>query len=806
VPTTLTCRGGTSDAAWCVVFEGYDATAERHREALCALGNGYLATRAAVPEATADGVHYPGTYRAGLYNRFASDINGQTVEDESLVNLPNWLPLTFRVGGGDWFSIDEVEILEYRQVLDLRHGLLRRKVRFCDLKGRQTTLREQRLVSMAQPHLTGLRMELTAENWSGELEVKSALDGRVVNDNVARYAPYNKRHLEPLATGMLDPEGVWMKVRTMQSRVEVALAARTRIWLDDRLLDADRRVSREAAHISERIGCWVEQGMTVALEKVAALYTSRDPAISESGEAAQRAVLNAPNFDGLERAHRQAWGLLWARCDIGMDHAEGLRAARLHIFHVLQTASPHTADLDVSIPARGLHGEAYRGHVFWDELFVFPFLTYRFPALARSLLLYRYRRLGAARRRAEEHGLCGAMFPWRSASTGREETPAFQLNPLSGCWMRDHTYLQRHIGAAVAYNVWHYVRVTGDAEFLCDYGAELLLEIARFWASLASYDPERDRFEIKGVVGPDEYHTAYPDAEEPGIDNNSYTNVMAVWTILKALEVLGELPPGRRAELWRVLKLTQGELNHWDRVSRRMRIIFHEDGVLSPFEGYERLKEFDVRRFREQHGEEHVDLVLEAHGDSANAYKVAKQADTPMLPYLLPEAELIESLARLGYPVDHEVLARTVDYHLRRTAHESSLSRVVYAGVLARVDPKASWRLFEKAQLTDLEGAGSAAEGIHLGAAAGTIQVLQSHYLGLNVQRDALCVNPAVPEALGRICLNIHYRGSELRLEATATHLKVSSASGNARVTVVCRGQRRELEPGATATFHLRSA
>ncbi|MEW6497112.1 MAG: hypothetical protein AB1589_32105, partial [Cyanobacteriota bacterium] len=204
------------------------------REALCAIGNGYFVTRAAAPEATADDIHYPGTYRAGLYNRLVSHIEGEDVDDESLVNLPNWLPLTFRIDEGDWFSIDDVEILAYRQILYLRHGLLHREIQFCDRQGRQTMLREHRFVSMAQPHLAGLRVEQTAQNWSGNLEIRSALDGCVINNNVERYAGYSKQHLEPLETGTIDPEGIWLAMRTRNSRIDVALAARTRVFVDGR--------------------------------------------------------------------------------------------------------------------------------------------------------------------------------------------------------------------------------------------------------------------------------------------------------------------------------------------------------------------------------------------------------------------------------------------------------------------------------------------------------------------------------------------------------------------------------------------
>ena len=180
---------------------------------------------------------------------------------------------------------------------------------------------------------------------------------------------------------------------------------------------------------------------------------------------------------------------------------------RLHIFHLLQTTSFNAIDLDVGVPARGLHGEAYRGHIFWDELFIFPFLNLRIPELIRSLLMYPHRRLMEARHLAREAGHRGAMFPWQSGSSGCEESQMLHLNPRSGRWLPDHTHRQRHVNAAIAYNVWQYFHATGDVEFLWFFGAEMLLEIARFWASIATYNATRQRYEIHHVVGADEFHT-----------------------------------------------------------------------------------------------------------------------------------------------------------------------------------------------------------------------------------------------------------------------------------------------------------
>ena len=185
------------------------------------------------------------------------------------------------------------------------------------------------------------------------------------------------------------------------------------------------------------------------------------------------------------------------------------------------------------------------------------------------------------------------MYPWQSGSDGREETQRLHLNPKSGRWLPDNSHRQRHVNVAVAYNVWQYYQATGDLAFLSAYGAEMLWEIARFWASIATYDHGRDRYEIRGVMGPDEYHDGYPGRDEPGLDNNAYTNVMAAWVLCRALETVELLPDHRRVELAERLGLAREELERWDEISRKLLVPFHDGDIISQFEGYGDLEELD---------------------------------------------------------------------------------------------------------------------------------------------------------------------------------------------------------------------
>ena len=224
-------------SAWSLVYEGFDPAREGMREALCALGNGYFATRGAAAWARADDIHYPGTYLACGYNRLRTDIVGRVVENEDLVNFPNWLALEFRIADADWFDLRRVKIVSYRQELDLRRGMLFRTISFEDGQGRRSTLKERRLVSMANVHLGALELALTAENWSATVIVRSAIDGRVVNAGAKLYRKFNNKHLEPLAGEAVGEDGVYLLVRTCQSKIHVAQAARTQAFVDGQLRD-----------------------------------------------------------------------------------------------------------------------------------------------------------------------------------------------------------------------------------------------------------------------------------------------------------------------------------------------------------------------------------------------------------------------------------------------------------------------------------------------------------------------------------------------------------------------------------------
>jgi trehalose/maltose hydrolase-like predicted phosphorylase len=792
-----------------LAYDRFDPGTEGLREALTSTGNGYLCTRGAAEWEDADGVHYPGTYAHGGYNRETTILGGLPVLNEDLVNLPNWLVLQLRLEGEDVIRLAGVELVSYRHELDIRNATLVRRVRFRDGSGRETTLKSRRFVSMADVHHAALEWTLVPENWSGRVEVISALDGRVTNDGVARYRQLEGRHLNPVSPRTFGPEVIALKAETRQSNLYISQATRTRVFRGGQQLPVSRTLYQMEDYIQQVLAFDVGQGAATRVEKMVAFYTSRDPAVSDTLVRAATSAARYDEFAPSLRRHNAAWDELWRVCDLrapGNDEVQLL--LRLHIAHLLQVCSRHTADLDAGLPARGLNGEAYRGHVFWDEIYAFPFFNFRLPEITRGLLMYRYRRMGEARAAAREAGFRGAMFPWQSGSEGTEETQRVHLNPLSGRWEPDLSHNQRHVNAAIFYNIWNYFQTTNDLDFLEGHGAEMMLEIARFWASIAHFNPERQRYEIPGVMGPDEFHEKYPDAPEGGLRNNAYTNIMVAWLCDIAGKLPSLLPASSTEGLRARLGIRDDELALWQDMSRRMFVPFHGDGIISQFEGYGDLEELDWDAYRAKYGNiQRLDRILRAEGDDPNRYKVTKQADTVMLFYLFTREELREIFERLGYDYRDDTAMRNVAYYDRRTSHGSTLSFVTHAGVLAALDPESSWDRFLvalRSDVDDIQG-GTTKEGIHLGVMAGTLDVMQRYYAGTQIRDSVLYFDPQLPSGLGGLSFPMQFRETPIlvTLSGGQLTLAVHPEAASHPIRAGIPGEVRELCPGGQAVFEL---
>jgi trehalose/maltose hydrolase-like predicted phosphorylase len=336
------------------------------------------------------------------------------------------------------------------------------------------------------------------------------------------------------------------------------------------------------------------------------------------------------------------------------------------------------------------------------------------------------------------------------------------LNPVSGEWGEDHSSLQRHVSLAIAYNTWQYFHITDDVEFLEKYGAEMFLDICRFWASKAVKDLKTGRYSIAGVMGPDEFHEMYPDADEGGLKDNAYTNIMVSWMLGIVPDLLLEISDASKKQVFSKISLNDSELKSWEEIRLNLNLVISDEGIISQYDGYFDLKELDWDHYREKYGNIYrMDRLLKAEGKSADNYKVAKQADTLMTFYNLDKDQVDKILADMGYELPADYLARNLAYYLARTSHGSTLSRVVHAQLADMAgDDTLSWQLYADAlssDYNDIQG-GTTSEGIHAGVMAGTVLIAISTYGGVDIRSDILSISPTLPGSWKRMGFHLTFK------------------------------------------------
>ncbi|MFX0123518.1 MAG: beta-phosphoglucomutase family hydrolase [Candidatus Hodarchaeota archaeon] len=787
---------GLEEEKWTLNYFDFNKNEEKKREALLTIGNGYFGTRGAMEEFDANDVNYPGTYIAGVYNQLESHIAGKTVINEDFVNCPNWLPITFKIDKDDWFNLETFNIINISRNLEFKGGKLHKRMLVKDNRGRETLIESIRIASMENPHIACLRYKINPLNYSSIITIRSSIDGAIINAGVDRYKQLSSKHLETIKQDGEDNIS-YLLVQTSQSEIQIVEASKLFIFENEKRITPKISVTSE---VEGRIDSYFEwktkPGKTICIDKIVAIYSSIDSDLDETTIPLQMALKTMQsdlNFDELVQKSINQWKNIWSKIDIKLEGDRFVqKILRLHMFHLMVTASPHNENIDAGIPARGLHGEAYRGHIFWDTLFILPFYSLHFPQITKSALLYRYKRLDSAREYAKENGYEGAMFPWQSGSSGKEETPTFHLNPRSGEWGPDYSSLQRHVSLAVAYNIWYYFWFTNDFEFIENYGAEIFLEICRFWISKVELN-DQGFYEIWKIMGPDEFHEMLPNSKEEGLKDNSYTNIMVVWTLHRAFDILENLDVKRKEKVCKKINLTNLELEKWKDITKRMSIIMSDEGILAQFDGYFNLKELDWEDYRKKYGNiRRLDRILKAEGKTPDDYKVAKQADVLMTFYTLKPSEARDLIKGLGYIVQEDFLKINYDYYAKRTSHGSTLSKVVHSyllNLLGRQEEGYEYYLDAlKSDYIDIQG-GTTGEGIHTGVMAGTVILTLNSIAGLDLRSNTVCLNPNLVKTWRKIEFNFDFKDATYSFNVTHKTVKFRVVSIKEKeVTINIRG------------------
>jgi len=724
---------------WLIKEEGWVRSLLRVREAQLALGNGFLGSRAVLEEIPYDA--QPGTYIAGVYDRIGSQV-------AELVNLPN--PFNFKIMiDGEKLGVVTMDVVEHRRILNLRHGLLCRHTVFQDRKKRKYDYQTLRFVSMQDKNIGVMQIIFTPLDDGVEVSIETGIDTSVYNVRTVNEG--RKKHFRVKEVGQFENEGYLI--------VETFGKLHTVIFRSGFYYETKGKKILAKDNIFE---LKLRKNQTVVFTKIfhveAVLKGENLDKKKKLSEKKFRKAFQS-SFDCLLRRHIRAWEGLWNVAEVSIwGDPEVEKKFRFNIYHMLICGPKDNGSS--SIGARALTGEGYRGHIFWDtEIFLLPFYLYTLPDVAKNMLLYRYRRLDAARVIAKKYGFKGAMFPWESAGLGEEETPGWAKD-LDGRIIRIHTgEMEHHITADIAYAFYHYYNVTHDEKFLRDYGYEVIFETARFWASRVEYNKKKKKYEIKQVIGPDEFHR--------DVNNNAFTNMMAKWNLVIAYNMfkrLRKLNIKVYRKLVQKIGLASKEATKWKNIAIRISINMGKGQVIEQFDGYFRKRMVEITDWDENS----VPIVSEKLTPrDYDKTQLVKQADVIMLLYLLSDV------------FSNKTKRENYAYYIDRTIHKSSLSLPVYARMAIDVgDRSRGYRFFHTALRTDISNIhNNTNEGIHAACMGGTWQVLINGFAGVKIQKGILSVNPKMPRMWRKILFSLHWRGNLLRLEVKNNKIKIQLVS-----------------------------
>jgi alpha,alpha-trehalose phosphorylase len=737
----ITPPTGIPAEPWCIRERGagIDPEARFLRETLFTLGNGYIGMRGTPEEGgAAPGGHtLEGTYLNGFYESepivYPENAYGLARTNEFMLNVPNAKRIRLEVDG-EPFGLACGKVLDYERVLDFRTGLLTRTVDWEASNGKQVRIASRRLVCLARKHVAAIEYAVTPLNFSGRLRMSADIDSQVTNLQAGDDPRVGSAITGPSLT-MVERErsaqGMLVVQRTRHSGFLLATAT------EAVLHGAQASVETiEGGHAFEFDAA---EGETVVLHKFIAYAASRDmPALDVGPHArAELARATADGFGALAAEQAAYLADFWAQADVGIDGDDALQqGVRFNQFHLLQSVG---RDGRTNIAAKGVTGEGYEGHYFWDtEIYVFPFFLFAKPEIARALLQYRYTILPKARERARQMGHArGALYPWRTIA-GEECSAYFPAGSA-----------QYHINADIAYSIRLYLLATGDFDFVAQQGAEIVLDTARIWTGIGSYDRQR-RFCINAVTGPDEY-TAI-------VNNNYYTNAMARMHMTFAADVAERLRAERPADYARValaIGLEEGEIAAWRAASAAMRLPYDEElGIHEQDDSFLSKQPWDFANTPA----ENYPLLLNYHPLVIYRHQVCKQAD------------VVLALLLLSNEFSLEDKRRDFDFYERVTTHDSSLSSCIFSMVASEVGyhDKAYAYFMETARL-DLDNThGNTQYGVHTAAMAGTWLGVAYGFAGMRIDAAGLRFAPVLPEKWRGYRFKVHVHGALMEVEVDA--------------------------------------
>ncbi len=739
-----------SDYLWSIEQVGFDYRYLGKTESIMALGNGYMGVRSSEEEEYVGEVR--NTFVAGTFDSF---------NDSEVSELPNVADMWGMKILVNEFPLNLLkgEVLNYKKKLDLKNGLLTRSFSW-KYKDLYLNFKFRKFISKRRLHLGLLEVEIdNLGNKTVDIHIKSGINGKVTNSG--------SQHFLDGVKELIEDKYIQMTTKTLQSNIEFVQTIEHK-FKNKLNFKSWPEVDRRAIYMNYNFQ--IASGLSEKIEKRCSIYTSIDNDLKINQSIRKKAIselrdLEGNSFNFLLEESSESWNIIWDKSSIFINSIDlkdqlSIRFAQYHL-HIMTPAH----DTRMNIGAKGLSGEGYKGHTFWDtEIFMLPYFSFTFPDIANSLLSYRYIGLEGARKKSKLNGFEGAQYPWESAApTDGEMTPIWGgTDILTGKETKIWSgFIEQHVTADIAFGVRQYIDITGDEYFALNKGFEIILDTANFWSSRLEWNSEKNLYEINDVIGPDEY--------KEHVNNNAFTNYLAYWNLQEAKRIIDYLKENN-IEIF--LRLNR-KLN-LDRLYQRIKHIskrfylpkVNSLGILPQDDSYLSKKELDISCFK---GLERVGSLFQKYSLSQiNEFQISKQADVLLL-FLLFEHLFNDELKLVNF-----------EYYEPKTTHDSSLSlstHAILSADLKKMD--LSYLFFKQAINIDMgEYMNSSNDGIHAASLGGIWQMVVFGYGGVRVTNGELRIEPNLPLEWHDLEFNIEYRGRLLKLKIDHNMFKVTKERG----------------------------
>jgi len=736
---------------WRITEKEFEVENNHHNETIFSLGNGYMGLRGTLEEdytgpsdSTTPGFYINGIYEEEeiIYGEFAPK---QPQNYQTMINLMDWKTINLYIED-EKFNMLEGKVENYERFLDFKKGLLKRSLVWTSPTGKKINIEVERIISLTHKHIGTIKYEVTPLNFDGKIKIESFLKGDVQNSH----------HLRDRSPLLIEQKGIdtqfsYLMVTTKNSDISIGSTIYNKLMgIEEKFLLREENI--EGKNIKEVYEIDAEQDKTYRLEKYAAFYTSRDEIeqeeiLAQCYQSAKRA--KAMGFDEIKAGQIEYLKDYWHYSDVKIEGDEALQQAfRFNALQILQSTGK---DGKTNIAAKGLTGEYYEGHYFWDtETYIIPFFLYSHPEIAKQLLNYRYEILDSARDNAKRMKLKGALYPWRTID-GEEASGNFLGSTV-----------QYHINSDIAFAIKNYVQATEDKDFLYNKGAEILFETARMWLSLGHYEELKEgQFCINEACGPDEY--------KPAVNNNCYTNYMAKFNLEYAAEVYQELKeknPDKLNKIKKAINLLTDEFRDWQEAAEKMFLPYNEKlGINPQDDSFLYKEEIDI----ESIPIDELPLVKNWHPLTIWKYQILKQADVILL------------MLFMGDKFSLEQKKRNYDYYEPKTTHDSSLSPSIYSIIASEIGyHDDAYDYFKQTARLDLDDYNeNAYQGLHTACMGSNWMVLVQGFAGMRTYEGELIFKPYLPKQWDGYEFKIKYRGALLKVHVKEDEIEYNLLEGD---------------------------